>query len=197
MESNVDGNETAADDYDAIIDVHLKALDDLVNVNSLFTIAVFVGMSVASPNQRSLESKVECDADPLMSKRLIMYEVVSFACFLLSSLGAKSLKVLLNLKKIKRRIKRIPKVDKLFKDILLSAIWGRSLLTLSIIASFIGIVLLTLSMVNVIQIKVGKLSCGSDYALDSVVYLSVIVLTALLVYAPSMVYVVIATAPKN
>ncbi|TXG60701.1 hypothetical protein EZV62_015274 [Acer yangbiense] len=184
-------------DYDEIIDVHLTALDDLVNVNSLFTIAVFIGMSVASPNQQSLEIRQECDAGPLLSKRLILYEVVSFACFLLSSLSAKSLKVLINLKKIKRKIKRIPKVDRLFKDVLLSEFWGRALLALSIVASFVGIVLLTMSMANVIQIMVGKLSCGSNYAQRSVVCLVVIVITALLLYAPSMLYVVIATAPRD
>ncbi|TXG60700.1 hypothetical protein EZV62_015273 [Acer yangbiense] len=149
-------------DYDEIIDVHLTALDDLVNVNSLFTIAVFIGMSIASPNQHSLEIRQECDTGPILSKRLILYEVVSFACFLLSSLLAKSLKVLINLKKIKRKIKRIPKVDRLFKDI-----------------------------------KVGKLSCGSDYAQHSVVCLVVIVTTALLLYTPSMLYVVIAIAARD
>ncbi|KAI9165728.1 hypothetical protein LWI28_019461 [Acer negundo] len=161
--------EGEGDDYDEIIGVHLKALDDLVNVNSLFTIAVFIGMSVASPNQHSLEIRQECDAGPLFSKRLILYEIVSFACFLLSSLSAKSLKVLINLKKIKRKIKRIPKLDRFFKDVLLSEFWGRALLALSIVASFVGIVLLTMSMANVIQIKVGKLSCGSEYAQRSVI----------------------------
>lgn len=33
--------------------VHSKALDDLVNVNSILTMAVFVGLSFASPDQHS------------------------------------------------------------------------------------------------------------------------------------------------
>ncbi|KDO58538.1 hypothetical protein CISIN_1g042299mg [Citrus sinensis] len=166
------------DIYDDIIDVHLKALDDLVNVNSLFTIAVFVGLSLASRNQRSLDGRPECDPDVGLGKRLILYEAISFACFLLSSLCSKSLKVLINLKKSRER-------SKLF------------LLVLSIVALFIGIVFLTLSMVYVIQIRVGKLSCGCDYALTSVASLCGIVLLSLLLYAPSMVFAVIATAPRH
>lgn len=75
------------------VEVHQKALDDLVNVNSLFTIAVFIGLSFAVPHQHSLEARPKCDADPGVAKTLVVYEVVSFSCFLLSSLVAKSLKV--------------------------------------------------------------------------------------------------------
>lgn len=196
---NLLSSSNKEDNYDDIVDVHLKALDDLVNVNSLFTIAVFVGLSFDSRNQQSLEGRRECDPDVGLAKRLILYEVISFSCFLLSSLCSKSLKVLINLEKIKRKIKlkRIPKLERLCKNILLSGTWRRFLLVLSIVASFIGIILLTLSMVYVIQIRVGKLSCGSDYALTSVASLCGIVLFSLLLYAPSMVFAVIATAPRQ
>ncbi|GAY51638.1 Maternal effect embryo arrest protein [Citrus sinensis] len=196
---NLLSSSNKGDICDDIIDVHLKALDDLVNVNSLFTIAVFVGLSLASRDQRSLDDRLECDPDVSVGKRLILYEVISFACFLLSSLCSKSLKVLINLKKIKRKIKlkRIQKLEGPFKNILLSGTWRLFLLVLSIVASFIGIVFVTLSMVNVIQVKVGKLSCGSVYALTSVASLCGIVLLSLLLYAPSMVFAVIATAPRH
>ncbi|KAK9222862.1 hypothetical protein WN944_011302 [Citrus x changshan-huyou] len=59
---------------------------------------------------------------------------------------------------------------------------------LSIVASFAGIRFLTLSMVCVIQVRVGKLYCGSNYALTSVASLCGIVLLSLLLYAPSMVF---------
>ena len=60
-------------------------------MNSLFTLAVFVGLSQASPSIRSLENRDECDAGPGLAKMLVLYEVVAFACFLLSSgLVAKS-----------------------------------------------------------------------------------------------------------
>ena len=89
---NLQSSSNKEDICHDIIDVHLKALDDLVNVNSLFTIAVFVGLSFASRNQRSLEGRPECDPDVSLGKRLILYEVISVACFLLSSLCSKSLK---------------------------------------------------------------------------------------------------------
>ncbi|KAL5794460.1 hypothetical protein ACOSP7_003054 [Xanthoceras sorbifolium] len=146
------------------IEIHQKALDDLVNVNSLFTIAVFIGLSFASPNQHSLEARPECDADPGLAKRLVVYEVVSFACFLLSSLVAKSLKVVLNIR-----------TRHTFTDH--PWIW-----------------LLTLSMVNVIQIRLGKLSCGSRYTLHGVIPLFVVVLASQVIYAPSMMYGVFVTA---
>ncbi|KAK3220530.1 hypothetical protein Dsin_014500 [Dipteronia sinensis] len=182
------------DKINACIEVHQKALDDLVNVNSLFTIAVFVGLAYASPSQRSLENRPDCDPDPGLGKMLIIYEVNSFACFLFSSLVAKSIKVLLNIRKKEqtRNHRLVP--DRLCKKILLSDSWKRFSLGLSVLASFAGTVLLTLSIVHVIQIRVGKLTCGSDHAIQAVVPLCVIVFTALLFYVPSMAYAVIVTA---
>ncbi|KAK2633407.1 hypothetical protein Ddye_011356 [Dipteronia dyeriana] len=182
------------DKTNACIQVQRKALDDLVNVNSLFAIAVFVGMAFANPNQRSLENRPECDPDPGLGKMLIIYEVNSFACFLLSSLVAKSTKVLLNIRKKEqtRNHRLVP--DRLCKKVLLSEPWKRISMGLSVLASFAGIVLMTLSMVYVVQIRVGKLFCGSDYAIRAVAPLCAIVFTGLLFYVPSMAYAVIVTA---
>ncbi|KAF5752012.1 hypothetical protein HS088_TW02G01032 [Tripterygium wilfordii] len=157
------------------IDVQIKALDDIVAMNSLFTIAVFVGLSLASSNEHNLGGRKECDADPGTAQRLILYEVVSFAFFLLSSLAATTCKVVLNTRNL------LDSEFGLFKhnrDILVSVAG---------IASFVGVVLLTLSMVNVVEIKIGKLSCGNVYAIQSVVYLCTIVLVALLIYGSHMI----------
>ncbi|KAK1548791.1 hypothetical protein Q3G72_008321 [Acer saccharum] len=185
------------DKNNASIEVHQKALDDLVNVNSLFTVAVFIGLAFANPSQRSLENRPKCDPDLGLEKRLVIYEVNSFACFLFSSLVAKAIKVLLNIRKEKVRTKDhifIP--DRLYKKILLSETWNTLSLALSVLASLAGVVLLTLSMVNVIQIRVGKLTCGSDHAILAVVPLCAIVFAALLFYVPSMTYAVVVTASK-
>ncbi|TXG68274.1 hypothetical protein EZV62_003209 [Acer yangbiense] len=189
------------DKINACIDVHQKALDDLVNVNSLFTIAVFVGLAYANPSQRSLENRPECDPDTGLGKRLIIYEVNSFACFLFSSLVAKAIKVLLNIRK-KEQTRDCPDrqpdrlLERLCKKILLSDSWKRISLGLAVLASFAGIVLLTLSIVFVIQIRVGKLTCGSDHAMQAVAPLCAVVFTALLFYVPSMAYAVIVTASE-
>ncbi|KAL5861573.1 hypothetical protein ACOSQ4_002869 [Xanthoceras sorbifolium] len=168
------------------IEIHQKALDDLVNVNSLFTIAVFIDLSFASPNQHSLEARPECDADPGLAKRLVVYEVVSFACFLLSSLVAKSLKTHLYGSPVYTGLA--------VQELLLSEMWRTFLMLLTIVASIVGIWLLTLSMVNVIQIRLGKLSCGSRYTLHGVIPLFVVVLASQVIYAPSMMYGVFVTA---
>ncbi|KAK1566649.1 hypothetical protein Q3G72_002445 [Acer saccharum] len=177
------------------VEVHQKALDDLVNVNSLFTISVFIGLSFATPNQHSLDSRPECNPDPDIAKKLVVYEVISFACFLLSSLVAKSLKVVLNIRK-KEQIDKdhlmIP--DRLFKRWLLSEKWRTFLMVVTIAASICGIWFLTFSMINVIQIRVGKLACRSNYALSAVIPLFVVVLASQVIYAPSMMYGVFVTA---
>ncbi|XP_057984512.1 uncharacterized protein LOC110642274 [Hevea brasiliensis] len=173
----IEREETKAKKQVDFLEVHQKALDDLVNVNSLFTIAVFVGLSFASPGQHSLENRPECDADPGVAKRLILYEVISFAFFLLSSLVAKTLKVFLNIYPDEAMVG----IHKLLKGIMLY---------LSAIGSIIGIVFLSLSMANVIQIRVGKLSCGSRYALSAVGSLCGIVLLALFIYVPLMLFAI-------
>lgn len=160
------------------IEIHQKALDDLVNVNSLFTIAVFVGLSLAHPGEHSLENRAECDADSVLAKRLVVNEVLSFAFFLLSSLVAKTLKVHLNIYREKDFRKTKFKVIR--GGMLLMSAWG----------SILGCVFLTVSMVDVIQIRVGKISCGSEYAFRAAGSLVAIVTLALSIYVPFMMHAI-------
>lgn len=162
-------------------DAHLKSLDDLVNVNSLFTLAVFVGLSQAAPGTRSLDGRDECNAGPGVAKMLILYEVVAFACFLLSSLVAKVLKLHLSLDG-----KGYDFVSKRFdmKDFML-------VVTAS--ASVAGIILLTLSVVNIVQIRIGLYSCGSAESRRAIWALCLIVGIALVVYVVSMSIAIFAS----
>ncbi|CAK9166861.1 unnamed protein product, partial [Ilex paraguariensis] len=70
-----------------------KALDDIVNVNSLFSVAVFIGFSFTAPGQRSLDGREECNADIDLLRMLVLFEVAAFSLFLYSSLMAKALKM--------------------------------------------------------------------------------------------------------
>jgi hypothetical protein len=159
--------------------VHVTALDGLVNVNSLFTIAVFVGLSLTVPGQQSLENR-ECDAGADVAKNLLVFEVVSFSFFLFSSLIAQGLKLALNLLNSKD-------VDEAFRaHINLKVL--RSGMLASAFGSVLGCLFLMLSMVNVIQIRLGMLSCGSKSAVQSVAALVVLVSTALLVYLSTALY---------
>jgi hypothetical protein len=161
------------------IEIHRQALDDLVNVNSLFTIAVFTGLSFINPGQQSLENRPECHADAGISKRLVVYEVVSFSLFLLSSLVAKILKVHLSIYR---------KSD--FQESWGLTFYRRMMLLLSAWGSILGCIFLTLSMVDVIQIKIGKLSCGSMYTVSAVGSLVSIIALALSIYASAMMHAI-------
>nr|XP_017232761.1 PREDICTED: uncharacterized protein LOC108206852 [Daucus carota subsp. sativus] len=162
-------------------EAHIKTLDDLVSVNSLFTLAVFVGLSQASPGAISLENRQECNAGPGVAKMLVLYEVVAFACFLLSSLVAKVIKLLLGLDS--ERFKLVQDRFDL-KDFLL-------ILTAS--ASVSGIILLTLSVVNIVQIRIGLYSCGSAEARRAIWALGTIVGIALAIYVLALIIAIYAS----
>ncbi|CAL0302832.1 unnamed protein product [Lupinus luteus] len=160
--------------------VHVTALDGLVNVNSLFTIAVFVGLSLTTPGQRSLENRTACDADIAVAQKLLVFEVVSFSFFLFSSLIAQGLKLALNLLNTND-------VDDAFRAHINLKVLRFGMLG-SAIGSVMGCLFLVLSMVNVIEIRLGMLSCGSKSASNAVAAMVVLVTTALLVYISTAIY---------
>lgn len=164
----------------ATTSVHVTALDGMVNVNSLFTVAVFVGLSLTSPGQRSLENNSACDAGPDVVRNLLVFEVVSFSFFLFSSLIAQGLKLAINLLNSKD-------VDEAFRAHINARVLRLGMLG-SAVGSVMGCVFLLLSMVNVIQIRLGMLSCGSGAAVRSVVALLTLVCTALAVYISTIFY---------
>uniref|UniRef100_A0A7N0TU21 Maternal effect embryo arrest 60 n=1 Tax=Kalanchoe fedtschenkoi TaxID=63787 RepID=A0A7N0TU21_KALFE len=159
--------------------VHVTALDGLVNVNSLFTIAVFVGLSLTTPGQRSLENP-SCDAGVDVAKKLLVFEVVSFSFFLFSSLVAQGLKLAINLLNSKD-------ADDAFKAHINFKVLRLGMLG-SAVGSIMGCLFLMLSMVNVIQIRLGMLSCGSKSAVHAVVALIVLVTSALLINISTAIY---------
>eukprot|EP00261_Vitis_vinifera_P005830 XP_002273015.2 PREDICTED: uncharacterized protein LOC100246515 [Vitis vinifera] len=160
--------------------VHVTALDGLVNVNSLFTIAVFVGLSLTTPNQHSLENRAGCDAGIDVARRLLVFEVVSFSFFLFSSLIAQGLKLAINLLNSKD-------VDDAFRAHINLKVLRFGMLG-SAVGSVLGCLFLMLSMVNVIEIRLGLLSCGSRSAVHAVAALLVLVSSALVVYISTAVY---------
>ncbi|XP_011024731.1 PREDICTED: uncharacterized protein LOC105125806 [Populus euphratica] len=160
--------------------VHVTALDGIVNVNSLFTVAVFVGLSLTTPNQRSLQNSISCDAGIDMAKNLLVFEVVSFSFFLFSSLVAQGLKLAINLLNSKD-------VDDAFRAHINLKVLRFGMMG-SAIGSVMGCVFLVLSMVNVIQIRLGLLSCGSKSTVHAVTALVLLVSSALLVYISTAFY---------
>ncbi|RCV41202.1 hypothetical protein SEVIR_9G115600v4 [Setaria viridis] len=162
--------------------VHVTALDGVVNVNSLFTVAVFVGLSLATPEQlRSLAGDPSCDAGPGVARSLLVLEVVAFSSFLFSSLVAQGLKLALNL---------INSKDP--HDALRAHIDARVLrlgMLASAVGSVVGCVFLMVSMVMVVQIRLGTLGCASNRAAaKAAAGLVGLVTTALAVYVGTVFY---------
>ncbi|KAH0910265.1 hypothetical protein HID58_033586, partial [Brassica napus] len=87
--------------------VHISALDGIVNANSLFTVAVFVGISFDQPSDLTLTNRTECNAGLDVERDLVVFEVISFAFFLFSSLVAQGLKLTINLLNSKETDERV------------------------------------------------------------------------------------------
>ncbi|EYU40675.1 hypothetical protein ABFS82_14G059500 [Erythranthe guttata] len=159
--------------------IHVTALDGIVNVNSLFTVAIFIGFSLTEPSASGTGHRPSCNAAYGLVRRLIVYEVVSFSSFLFSSLIAQSLKLVINL------LNNLDPGDAHKADIdprvLKTGLLGSAL------GSFVGCVFLMLSFSNFVQVKLGVFSCGGE-SLWSVVILGVFVGFALLVYLFASLY---------
>ncbi|KAG2669743.1 hypothetical protein I3760_14G047700 [Carya illinoinensis] len=171
---------TSTSAADTTTSVHVTALDGIVNVNSLFTIAVFVGLSLTTPGQRSLENNTACDAGIDIARKLLVFEVVSFSFFLFSSLVAQGLKLAVNLLNSKD-------VDEAFRAHINLKVLRLGMMG-SAVGSVMGCLFLMLSMINVIEIRLGLLSCGSKSAIHAVAALLILVSSALFVYISTAIY---------
>lgn len=163
----------------------MTAIDGIVNVNSLFTVAVFVGLSLSPPapehqSSRSHYQESKCVAGPEVSRMLTVYEVVSFSFFLFSSLVAQGVKLAINLK-------NSVVVDDEFKAHF-NANLLRCLMIASAAGSVIGCLFLMLSMVKVVEIQMGILSCGNEHVLQAVASMVVFVTSGLVVYISTVTY---------
>ncbi|XP_055829862.1 uncharacterized protein LOC129899085 [Solanum dulcamara] len=160
--------------------VVVTALDGVINVNSLFTIAIFVGLSLASPGQKSLNSSERCQPGILTVKQLVIFEVLSFSFFLFSSLVAQAIKLSLNLlnsEDLAHGFSVVVNVTLLRTGMLMTAI-----------SSVMGCLFLMVSMLNVIEIKTGMLFCGAKSTIIAVTFLIVLVSSGILVYISAAWY---------
>lgn len=158
---------------------HVTALDGIVNVNSLFTVAVFIGFSLTDPAVSATGQVQLCHADNNIVRRLIVFEVVSFSWFLFSSLVAQTLKLYINLLNNSDRYDpHKAEVDRrLLKAGLLASALG----------SLLGSVFLMLSISNFVQVKLGVFACGGK-TIWSVVTLALCVGSALIMYFITSMY---------
>ncbi|CAI9091588.1 OLC1v1026656C1 [Oldenlandia corymbosa var. corymbosa] len=164
--------------------IHITALDGIVNVNSLFTLAVFIGLTW---NPRDPDNKLntdpKCEVGPKVAEDLVAFHVYSFCCFLFSSLVALALKQAI-------RLSRSAHYRTVFTFDL--ALVNKNALrvgyVISAAGSASGCLFLMLALINVVQIKLGTLSCGSPHSLGAVVPLVILVPIGLLIYVSTVIY---------
>ncbi|CAN4098623.1 unnamed protein product [Withania somnifera] len=160
--------------------IAVAALDGVINVNSLFTIAIFVGLSLASPGQKSLNSSKRCQPGIQTAKLLVIFEVLSFSFFLFSSLVAQAIKLSVNLLNSEDLAHGFSSV--------VSGTLLRTGMLMTAISSVTGCLFLMVSMLHVIEIKTGMMFCGAKFTIISVTFLIVLVSSGILVYISAAWY---------
>lgn len=175
--------------------IDITALDGIVNVNSLFTLAAFIGLawrpSSDGPGLADGADRLgtACAAGDRVESDLVSFHVLAFACFLFSSLVALCLKQIVrtypqychNSGSGSTAVSRTARIN-------------RAALRVGILASAVGSVcgcgFLMMALVNVVQVKLGRLGCGDggSAAWGAVIPLVTLVPAAMLIYIGIVFY---------
>nr|GMD71178.1 uncharacterized protein LOC109162586 [Ipomoea batatas] len=171
--------------------VHVTALDSVVDVNSLFTIAMFLGLDneLVSPGElQSLNVREECQPGANTAKMLIVFEIISFSFYLFSSLVAQSIKLSLDLQ---------PPDQAAGKDGSEESLWLTTGVLFSAMSSMLGCLFMLVSVVYVVELRLGVLSCMAASTIVSVAFLIPLSLTGIIIYVfvSISVYVSRASGP--
>ncbi|XP_051143283.1 uncharacterized protein LOC127259747 [Andrographis paniculata] len=173
--------------------IHITALDGIVNVNSLFTLAVFIGLAwnPTDPNNSLIDPaqhQTACLPGPGVAENLVAFHVYSFSCFLFSSLIAMGLKQAIRLARRNGAAADRRVVWNNFDLAHVNRTFLRVSYMVSAAGSVCGSVFLMLALVNVVQIKLGMLGCGGGHGYAAVVPLVILVPSGLLIYVCTVVY---------
>ncbi|KAG0542267.1 hypothetical protein BDA96_02G088300 [Sorghum bicolor] len=182
--------------------IHITALDGIVNVNSLFTLAAFLGLAWRpSSDGPGLADGADprtgnpCAAGDRAESDLVSFHVLAFACFLFSSLVALCLKQLVRTYPPHRRAGAGGGAASSSSAVVgRTARINRAALRVGILASAVGSVagcgFLMMALVNVVQVKLGRLGCGAGGAAAwaAVVPLVTLVPSAMLIYIGIVFY---------
>ncbi|KAK7257836.1 hypothetical protein RIF29_32096 [Crotalaria pallida] len=171
--------------------IHIMALDGIVNVNSLFTLALFLGITTTSTstNNTLIGDNTACAAGPSVAEGLLTYHVYSFSSFLFSSLIALALKNIINMFK---GVEEAEALGGVVRDVSLVVKVNTVALRVGILVSAFGSVFgcgfLVMALVDLVQIKLGTLACGSHYTYFAIAPLLILVPTALLIFIFLVLY---------
>ncbi|CAN1150622.1 hypothetical protein LINPERPRIM_LOCUS18103 [Linum perenne] len=155
--------------------IHVTALDGIVNVNSLFTLALFLGLAQPLSTSSALVSDLSCLPAPSAAEDFVVFHVYAFASFLFSSLIALALKQAITLSD-----KTTAAATTTMVHVNLKALRVGTLV--SGLGSIMGCGFLTMALVNLVQIKLGVLSCGGVYTLSAIAPLVTLVPLASVIY---------------
>lgn len=155
-EKNAPTTNYAASSSDVENKLPVNALDALANVNSIFTGVVFVGLTLNVSGASLVQDSGEagCVASARVAMALVVFEVLAFALYMMSSLIVQGLKLHLCLRCTRNDVTTdlVPiKEEFMRRGILASAI-----------TTLLGTVCLTLSIVAVIEIRLGLLTCTTS-----------------------------------
>ncbi|KAJ7534593.1 hypothetical protein O6H91_13G101500 [Diphasiastrum complanatum] len=159
--------------------IHVKALDAVVSVNSFFTVAVFLGLSFDVP-QKSATPVSACVPGANVVKYLLVFEVVSFGCFLFSSLIAQGMKLRLIFYNSSdpQEAQAVEINQKILRFGMIASAMG----------STAGTLFLLLSMINIIQLELGSWSCGKFWPQRAAIPLIVLVGNGGIIFISSVFY---------
>ncbi|KAF3330747.1 hypothetical protein FCM35_KLT04101 [Carex littledalei] len=157
--------------------ISITALDGIVNVNSLFTLAAFAGLAWTPSDGATTLSSPECAAGDRVESDLVFFHVLAFACFLFSSLVA------LCLKQAIRTVSRHGHAS----SVRINRLGLRGGILACATGSVFACLFLMLALINVVQVRLGRISCGGA-ALGAVLPLVILVPSGLLIYAGIVLY---------
>ncbi|KAJ6408994.1 hypothetical protein OIU84_008648 [Salix udensis] len=170
--------------------IHIMALDGIVNVNSLFTLALFLGLSwyPTAPNPTTtLVTDASCAASSSIAEDLIAFHVYSFSSFLFSSLIASAVKQTINRFDNHKDDDSVGSVRSAPQaHVNLGALRAGTLV--SGFGSVFGCGFLMMALMDLVQIKLGVLGCGSLHTFAAVIPLVILVPSALVIYVFLMLY---------
>lgn len=170
--------------------IHIMALDGIVNVNSLFAFALFLGLSwypLNGPTATLIGSDEACTAGSTIAEDFVAFHVYSFSAFLFSSLIAMALKQAIKISKLDIDVP-FGGVGHDGKKVMivstghLNAARLRAGILVSAFGSVFGCGFLMMALVNLVQIKLGVLGCRSWDTLAAICPLVTLVPLALAIY---------------
>ncbi|KAJ7299802.1 hypothetical protein O6H91_01G009800 [Diphasiastrum complanatum] len=138
--------------------VHATTLDEVVSVNSLFTSAIFVGFSLSFPsnNNTTFQTDKSCVPGADTIKYLFVFEVMAFGFFLFSSLVAHGMKLYI--------VFRSGKDMGQGSTAQINSMFLRAGMLTAALGTVAGTTFLMLSLITIVQLRLGALSCRNGWA---------------------------------